>query len=284
MAFNFKTLASFLLYSNIFIALCAVAMSLETLVLIGEVGHLWALQGEVFAATLCIYAMHRLVSLGRLREDLVNQRFQAIRSIKRFIWVVMGLSVALGIVLFWWLKPTTQLALVIPALLSLGYVLPFWKNKRLRDFHLLKIFLIAGVWAYVTVLLPCLESGLPLDEHLFLIYSERALYIFAITLPFDIRDWEIEQASGVQTIPSLIGMEATIYMGLTCIVLWTVMVWCLYAAWAAWLFSGIALLSALLIWGSRKPRPDYYFTGFLDGMMLLQGLVIVVASLCVASS
>lgn len=268
---NLKSLASFLLYSNLFIALCAVAMSLETLVLAGESTRLWVLHGEVFAATLCIYALHRLVSLGRLRAELVNERFLAIQNLRRLIWGVLLCAIALGAVLFWWLKTNTQLALFIPALFSLGYVLPFWNNKRLRDFHLLKIFLIAGVWAYVTVLLPWLEVGLPIQAHLFWVFSERALFIFALTLPFDIRDWEIEKANGVTTIPSLIGVQFTIYLALGCLALWVGATWWLYPPVAAWLLSGVGLVTGFLVWGSQKPRPDYYFTGFLDGMMLLQG-------------
>ena len=273
----FKNFASFLLYSNIFIAISAVAMSLETLVLIGASSSFWFLQGEVFAATLCIYAMHRLVSLERLREELVNERFRTIRALKRLIWVVLTFSIILGVVLFWWLKFNTQLALVLPAILSLGYVLPFWKNKRLRDFHFLKIFLIAGVWAYVTVLLPSLEADQPIDLVLFLRFSERALFIFAITLPFDIRDWEIEKANGVQTIPSLIGVPATVYLALGCLLLWVAACWWLYTPITAGLLTVVALLTAALVWGSRRPQPDYYFTGLLDGTMLLQGLMAVVS-------
>jgi 4-hydroxybenzoate polyprenyltransferase len=271
----FKNFASFLLYSNLFIAISAVAMSLETLALMGEAGRLWILQGEVFAATLCIYAMHRLVSLQRLREELVNERFRTIRTLRRLIWVVLAFSITLGAILFWWLKFNTQLALVLPAILSLGYVLPFWQNKRLRDFHFLKIFLIAGVWAYVTVFLPSLEADQPIDLVLFLRFSERALFIFAITLPFDIRDWEIEKANGVQTIPSLIGVPATVYLGLSCLLLWVAACWGLYAPIAAGLLTVVALLTAGLVWGSRRPQPDYYFTGLLDGTMLLQGVVVV---------
>jgi hypothetical protein len=270
-----KNFVSFLLYSNIFIAISAVAMSLETLVLIGEEGYFWVLQGEVFAATLCIYAMHRLVSLRRLREELLNERFRTIRTLQRLIWVVLAFSIIMGAVLFWWLKFNTQLALVLPAILSLGYVLPFWKNKRLRDFHFLKIFLIAGVWAYVTVLLPLMEAEKPIDLLLFLHFSERALFIFAITLPFDIRDWEIEKASGVQTIPSRIGVPATVNLSLACLLLWVGLCCWLYAPIAAGLLTVVALLTAILVWGSRRPQPDYYFTGFLDGTMLLQGVVIV---------
>ena len=57
-----------------------------------------------------------------------------------------------------------QIAIILPAFFSLGYIFPvFGKQQfRLRDFNGIKIFLVAGVWAYVTVLMPTLEMDIPL--------------------------------------------------------------------------------------------------------------------------
>jgi 4-hydroxybenzoate polyprenyltransferase len=264
---------NFLLYSNLFIAACAIALCLQTFAMQGQAVRWW-LVAEIFAATQCIYALHRLVSLKRLKPELINQRFKNIRALKGLIWALFFLSVAIGFYGFWQLEIATQMALILPAILSLGYVLPIWKTKRLRDFHLIKIFLIAGVWAYVTVFLPAMELGLPLNINLYWIFSERALFIFAITLPFDIRDMEIEKANGVKTIPALIGAKSSIYLGIGLLLLWGALNYFLYPFYTASLMIIIALITLLLVAFSHPRKPDWYYTGLLDGTMLLQGLFV----------
>lgn len=266
-----RSIFNFLLYSNLFIAACAIALCLQTFAIEGAELRWW-LVVEIFAATQCIYALHRLVSLRRLKPELVNERFRNIKALKGLIWALFIASAVIGFYGFWQLEFRTQLALVLPAILSLGYVLPIWKTKRLRDVHLIKIFLIAGVWAYVTVFLPAMELGLPLNWNLFFIFSERALFVFAITLPFDIRDMEIEKANGVQTIPALIGAKNSIYLGIGLLLFWAAANYLLYPLYTAHLMAIIALLTMLVIAFSYPRKADWYYTGLLDGTMLIQGL------------
>ncbi len=268
-----RSFFKFLLYSNLFIAACAIALCLQTFA-IQEGAVSWWLIAEIFFATQCIYALHRLVSLKRLEPALLNERFRNIKALRGLIATLFILSVVLGGVAFWFLQRSTQWALVLPAILSLGYVLPFWKNKRLRDFHFIKIFLVAGVWAYVSVFLPAMELGLDLDWSLYLIFSERAFFVFAITLPFDIRDMEIEKANGVKTIPALIGAKNSIYLGLLLLLIWGLGNYYLYPMYTASLMLGLGLITGMVIAFSYPRKADWYYTGLLDGMMLLQGLFV----------
>lgn len=266
-----KKIGAFLLYSNLFIAACAIALCLQTFAIEGAAVRWWLIV-EIFAATQCIYALHRLVSLRRLKPELVNERFKNIQALKGLIWALFIASAGIGFYGFWQLGFSTQLALVLPAILSLGYVLPIWKTKRLRDFHFIKIFLIAGVWSYVTVFLPAMELDWALDTQLFLIFSERALFVFAITLPFDIRDMEIEKANGVKTIPALIGAKNSISLGIGLLICWGIGNYLLYPLYTAHLMAIIALMTILIIAFSYPRKADWYYTGLLDGTMLIQGL------------
>ena len=66
---------------------------------------------------------------------------------------------------------------------------------------------MALVWAFITVTLPLVEGRqflVPTDALLFL---ERSVFIFAITIPFDIRDLKVDQHIEVKTIPSAIGEQ-----------------------------------------------------------------------------
>ena len=60
--------------------------------------------------------------------------------------------------------------------------------------------MIAFAWSYFSVFLPAIELLIPIDEKVILIFSAIYLKVFAITIPFDIRDIEFDKSKLV-TIP-----------------------------------------------------------------------------------
>jgi 4-hydroxybenzoate polyprenyltransferase len=265
------------LYSNIFIAICAVAMTFQTYWILGiDYKTSPALAGLVFFSTWVIYAIHRLVSLDKVDKSLKVDRFQIIAHYQRHIQFYTFLA-TIGVgVCFFFLQPITQVALVLPGLLSLGYVIPFLgeQKKRLRDINFIKIFLIAIVWSYVTVLLPLLEYQIPIDANIVGMFVERMLFIFIITLPFDLRDWEIDRRNGVQTLPAVLGVSKTLEVAFVLLLLWLGMTYFLYSStiWGGLVLTGI--ITGGLIGLSPKQKQDYFFTGLVDGTMILQAVLI----------
>ena len=226
----------------------------------------------VFCATLVIYALHRLIGISKVHEFIEEERYRVIYQYKNHIWVYAALAVIGGLITFFYLPVQVQLALVLPAMLSLGYVLPVFKGRqyRLRDFNFIKIYLIAIVWGYVTVLLPMLEHQLMTDYRHWLLLLERMLFIFAITLPFDIRDLTVDQHNKVHTIPSVIGIQKTIFLALTLLLIgWCISLFIL-EGWRLWSVTIGYVLTAIIIWFSQRWKHDYWFTGLLDGTMLLR--------------
>lgn len=271
-------LINFLLYSNIYIALCAVAMTAQTLYVSDiNIKTSPALLGLVFFSTLVIYALHRLVSLSKVDKSLEVERFNVIGTYKKHIQLYAGIGVLGGGLCFFFLSLSTQCALVLPALLSLGYVIPFMGNKklRLRDVHFIKIFLIAIVWSYVTVFLPFLEHKVSIDRQAIGMLMERVLFIFVITLPFDLRDWEIDKKNGVRTIPATIGVKNTLRLAFLILIIWSLSVVQIYSFLIAsgLLISGIS--TAVFVYYSPKQKHDYYFTALMDGTMILQYILVL---------
>lgn len=230
----------------------------------------------IFCATVTTYALHRLISLQKTKPFQEKGRFRIILNTRRsiLIYALIG-AIGAAITLFY-LPFRIQLTLVLPILLSLGYVLPFLKNgKRLRDVHGIKIFLIAIVWAYVGVVLPAVALE-RYDAAVWWILSERALFIFSITLAFDIRDLAIDQHTDVETLPSYLGEERTKKLAWATLCAMIVVVSCnpVYdlRIWATLLFS--AILSGYLVQNANAQRHDYYYTAVLDGMILLQAALV----------
>lgn len=163
--------------------------------------------------------------------------------------------------------------------IALAYSLPFLSGRRLRDLSYLKIFLIAPVWAWLTVVLPASELGLHGSSVLFM-FVERACFIFALALPFDIRDQALDHSLGVRTLPMALGRRGTRALAVASLVL--------AAAAAAFnLYGGaygpatcLALLLTFaltyaIVHLAHPHRPDAYFTGLADGVLLLQPLLVV---------
>ena len=281
----FGAFVNLLLYSNFWIAACATAMTLQTYFIL-EGRLVWSpLIGFVFSSTLFLYALHRIVGLVKVQPFTNKGRYQVISKFKSHILVYALLSGCLSAYFFFQLKYQTHLMLLIPGLISLAYVLPiFAKKRRLRDLPFIKIFLVAVVWAWVTVMLPFIEQGAPLQSSLWLMLLERACFIFAITLPFDVRDLEVDKHNNVKTIPSTIGIKKTKAFALALLILSTA-----FAAVNAYqyfyeidVFFGIffsTLITASILNYMDKTQNDYYFTGLVDGTILIQFMLILLVSL-----
>jgi 4-hydroxybenzoate polyprenyltransferase len=272
---------NFLLYSNIFIATCALSMTAQTLFILDkDLFFSLPLYGIVFFSTLVIYALHRLVSLKKVDKSLNVKRFIIIEEYKTHIQVYAVLSVTGGAICFFFLNTNTQIALVIPALLSLGYVIPFLGNNklRLRDLNFVKIFLIAIVWTYVTVLLPFMETGIQPDIQYAFMLLERCLFVFLITLPFDLRDREIDKRNNVMTIPAKIGVQNTLYLSVIVLLLWIVLIWFIYPVNTALALSVSGLSTGFFVYHSPDQKHDYYFTALIDGTMIIQFMLVLLFS------
>ncbi len=279
-----KKFIDLLLYGNFWIALCALAMIVQTQRLFGQLPQLDVLALFVFFATLFIYAVHRIVGISKLHEFYDVDRYAVIARYKHHIRVYAVLGLLGMAYLFWSLSFSTQMALVIPGLLSLGYVVPFLKGsrRRLRDINHIKIFLIAIVWAWITVLLPALEYSVSDPLPLLLMSLERALFIFAITLPFDIRDLKVDAHSAVKTLPSTIGLKRSRQLGYAVLLL----MWALVMANFMLSFYSLPTLIALslsilsttlLVHYSNEKRHDYYYSGLMDGTMIVQFILVEIA-------
>ena len=238
------------------------------------------LTGFVFSSTLFLYAIHRIVGIGRLSAFFEVDRYRVIATFKSHIFFY-GLLAAVGALFcFYHLDRTLQWAMFIPGAFSLAYVVPFLgRQRRLRDINHIKIYLIAVVWAFVTVVLPSLALQQAFSLSISLMALERALFIFVITLPFDIRDLKVDAHSTVKTIPSILGVKKTLQLGYGLLVLFGGLVIINGALGFYRPMECLAMIAAggitgWLLSGSRPGRHDYFFSGIMDGTMVFQFVLV----------
>ncbi|MEL6923545.1 MAG: hypothetical protein AAFO94_05805, partial [Bacteroidota bacterium] len=118
-----KPLIDLILYSNLWIACCAAAMTFQSYFLYDLYGSPLPLTALVFFSTLFLYALHRIVGISKVHEFIEDfERYQVIAKYRHHIIVYAVLAAIGGAVSFFYVSLSVKLALIVPALLSLAYV------------------------------------------------------------------------------------------------------------------------------------------------------------------
>lgn len=133
---------------------------------------------------------------------------------RKSIWLVSLICVFSVITLSFQLRLSTFLILVPSAMITFFYGSRISGNSglTLREVAGFKILTIALVWALVTVLFPLLQEHFSFDKNTWITFVQRFLFVFAITIPFDIRDLHIDQKE-LKTLPLVFGTQFAKYMG-----------------------------------------------------------------------
>jgi len=280
----FSTL-DFFLFSNIFIAFCAVAQGLVTYYLLQLPPDKYILM-FVFCSTLLVYNLSMLLSKPKDPQKSPFKRVRWIFSHHRLIISITLIATLCIIPLgLWYLSIQSQLLMVFVGIIAVAYNFPFLKlnDKKigLRNLPGIKLFLIAFVWATSCVLLPIvqLESNLGLSITLgatLLLVAKRFLFICAITIPFDIRDLFQDKLYELKTIPVMLGeKKAWIFCQALLILCFVLLV--LFTKEFNLDVLGLALtlfLTGWLIFKSNIKRNEYFYFFFLDGTMILQFVIL----------
>lgn len=273
----------FLVFSNTFIAICAVAQGWLTYLLLGREPDPEVLV-LLYFATAFVYNAQAV--LNKIPKDgtSVYYRIDWLIRHRRLIRTLSFVAVGgiLGCVIF--LKKPTWIAVSVTGLLAILYSAPLFRNEGLRQIPGLKLFLIAGVWASACVLIPYYESGAGLEtEKLLMLWLKRFLFVAAITLPFDIKDIEADRGLGLHTLATRLGAGGACVLAMTFLAAYTGLLYGFhryedYQPGQPASFYGLlltALLAAGLIAYSLRKRPVYFYLFVFDGILLIQPLVVV---------
>ncbi len=273
----------FFLNSNIYIALAAVSLTLETQVQLGMKLEMHPYLFIIFFATLFEYNLHRLITVITNKEALQDKKHKWVSNNLILFYILVGASVLGFSIAILLAKKEVLITLAPIAILTLFYTLPFSRrNKaflRLRDIPALKIFLIAFVWSAATIFLPIIQTGFNYNGgHVAMMFMERFLFVFAITIPFDIRDMNADKQAGLKTIPLLIGVKNSLTISNICVVLFLAVCIFHYPIMDMSFLLPAYILSAFTTWlflrNKRLQDLPYYHYAILDGAILLQGLLV----------
>lgn len=242
----------------------------------------------IFCSTFFTYNFQRIYRLRsvELLGKLIGIRLGWIIRNRKRLFFASALSLILSIYFLFQLSLNVFLLIIPLALFSVLYVIPvFPQKKAIRDLPFAKIFVISIVWSVVMVAIPVVNfsgfEGLTNSSFLMLLL-EQFLFILAITLPFDVRDLRYDMESNIKTIPSYIGIKNTIILSHGLLVLVFALKWIQYAYLgqlnlSQLIATGVTIfLSGFIIAFTSHRRAELFFSGFVDGTMIIMYLGMLV--------
>lgn len=295
-----KSTLDVLLYSNLFIALCAVALTWSSYRLLGLNGPNSSLLLMVGGGTLALYLALRLDGAKRAGSNpSVPNRLLWVQRHSMLAWTLLVAGLFFGGMGFLGVASPVRIFLLPAAALGLAYgwpLLPLPLHWRLRRRNFLKIVLIGLVWAWVSVILPAvaavsqlaasqsaanqtwLPDGSPVSgivwgvftPAVWLLFASRFFLVLGVTLPFDIRDVEQDRIIRLETVATAFGPQRTRLLAWICLASSCAL---MLGQFTPLLWLAFALPCLLAAWGISRARSDgqeYLYLGLLDGTVLLQ--------------
>ena len=280
----------FLVFSNIYVALCALTFTVKTTLLIyGNCGSL-NVNLLVFFATLFLYCFHRIYHRSKmLPEERGEERHNWADEHQFFFRLITAISFVAATVLMCYMPLRVWLLLIPVAMLGLGYSLPIVPTakgwKRLRDLSWLKSLWIALAYGWLTTFIPvAYHTSLHaiFDPSVLFVFVRSVLLVFILVIPFDIRDMPHDSKNGLKTIPVLLGSGKTIRLAIYLIVVFAALAIVQFSYRQLSPATAIALLisaaeMAIIVPLSKKSRPDIFYPLFIETSMIFHFLVIFLA-------
>lgn len=261
--------------TNIFIAFAAGACTLATYAFHDAIPN-YNLVAFIFFATLLIYNLQR-----RIGDLNASGAFYKIKT----VLMILG---AIGLIPFAIHLTIVELAgLAVAGAISLGYAYPFipYNGERyaIRRIPYLKLWIIVLAWILSTTVVPLIDivDLNSTDDRLSTLFFalQQGAFIVALTIPFDVRDLEVDYPFQ-RTLPMVFGVEWSIKFAQRAMIAAFIFAFLNYLigffAFPQMLVQlGISALGYFVVTRGKKHRSPLYYSIILDGMILLQGLIVI---------
>ena len=271
----------FILSHSIFIAFCAVALTFQTALLLQtEINDF--VYGFIFFATLCSYNFYWIISKAAFTK---GGSLKMMLQEKKTGLAILAFS-AIGCVLCLYKHPLQVEFIFTSFLLTCLYalpLLPFRPFYFMRKAGVLKTFLLAFTWAYVTVFIPLQKTYLLLSNAELFVFTRRFLFMLMLCIIFDNRDKAVDKIRGLHSLATVLKpAHLSIFIYLIFITLFATNF--LYHYYGITFsqsvglhISTVALLAVYFYSLKKRSYLFYYF--FVDGMMLFMALATYIASI-----
>jgi 4-hydroxybenzoate polyprenyltransferase len=300
-----KKLLPFLIYSNLFIASCALLLTIETFCLLHLPASMnWYLL-LMFLSALFVYSLHYFVKSKKEKTDSrldwcrKNDKLLLTIIVCSFIFIAGGIlwhyqSIFMKTGHFNYVNLTW---FIIISGVAFGYSYPLnpWNKKSLRQVGWLKMASLSFTWSFTTTVLPVLLLPEQLYSHpgnnqMVALFLHRFFFIAALSFLFNINDYEEDIKDGIKTIAVLLGPGKSIQYGkwIMCLANAGTAALLLYifhmnhpVYYAALLLPVVLLFLLYQRFTSQKDELAFVIRN--DGLMIVKALLLIFAVLTTSS-
>jgi hypothetical protein len=196
----FKTIFNFYINASIHVALAVVSLYVFTCIEF-ELKINTEVLIFVFLSSITGYNFVKYAPVAKLHHRSLTQQ---IREIQIFSFVVF---LGLVICLFYISLKVIVICMILGAI-TLLYAIPIGR-KNLREVSLLKVFVIAFIWATTTYILPFINDAFQwkdIPDIITFQFIERMLWVVLLMIPFEIRDLRFDKKY-LKTLVSTFGIK-----------------------------------------------------------------------------
>lgn len=266
----FKDLFTFYINSSIHVALAVVSFAIITM-LNFKIAIDFNICLFIFLGTITGYNIVKYAGIAGLHHLSLTKNLRLIQIFSLFIFI--------GLLFVIFNLPLNAIIFsAIMGIFTLLYVLPFFGGgKNLRNLNGVKIYVIAFVWGGVTVLLPLINNIELLQWDVALALLQRFLFLFALTLPFEIRDLRFDMAK-LNTVPQIYGVGKTKVIGVLILFVVLLMEFLKTDSNIPSVISLIlmVLLLSFLITRARIRQPKYYSSFWVESVPIIGCFLLVI--------
>ena len=254
-----KKIIEFIVFSNVWISLGAIGIALSTYFYTeSEVDILVIIL--VFFSTLFGYSLQN-ISQREIHNHRSNQIIWS-QSNNKLIKGIVFVSFLISVFLSFYIMNIYLIILSIPFFALVFFYRNSFSNKlHIRNIPFFKILIISFCWSWTCCALPQLVSSTNFNWNItFIIF----IYVFAITIPFDIRDMTIDKKK-IYTIPQFAGTRVAFIISQLSIL-------CLFF-FALYHFNYLLclfmIMTNLVLIPCLKIKSEFYYLFVLDGLLVI---------------
>ena len=273
-----RQIPEFFIYSNLFIAACAILMVYQTTWLLLNSDPEFDYTAFVFFSTLTSYSFHYYLTYESV---LPSHRITWIKQFRivHVIFFIIGLA---GVAWFGFQLLPHWPWLLLAAGATFLYSAPKIPHplfRSLRKIAIGKTIFLAFIWMYVTTILPVIVAGQTSHAEFWIFAINRFFFIYAICILFDYRDRADDKAAGIRSLITYMGSRsiATLFV-VSLLIYFLTTIWLYYYDYRI-LVIVILLLPGLILAFSYKYATrhfsDFYYYFVLDGLMALSALLLL---------
>lgn len=265
-----KNILDFYIKSSIHVALSVYALVQLTACLF-QIADIENCAYFAFFGTIVGYNFVKYDALARTQKIKMSLSLKAIAVLSFF-------SALTTIYFFLRLETITKIVGFLFLTVTLLYTLPFFPNrKNARNWAGIKIYMVTICWVGVTLFLPVVNSGVPIDSYILLIAMQRFILVFTLVLIFEIIDLRQDDPH-LQTVPQKIGVKNTKIIGLLLMILFVLLEFfdSNFKQDILFLKLGIAVTASLFLLFADEKKSKYYSSLWVESIPIFWWVLLMI--------